>query len=120
MYHALQAKNPNNNSAMYSHTYIPSYGISSVNADSRGFYIGGASSSSLTYFYKNASSLGTSTGAPTAWTATSIVGKLFTNGSLYGARESALASFGSSLSSSEVTSFNTLVQAFQTTLGRQV
>ena len=116
--HVLQAKNPNNNSAMYGFTGGSTIAV--ANADSRGFYIGGATSSSSTKFYKNGTLIGSSSGAQSTFPGIYMDLTLFGSYSGGATREQAFASLGTGLTDTEAANFYTAVQAFQTTLGRQV
>jgi hypothetical protein len=94
------------------------------NTDARGFYIGSRTSSTLHKLYKNGSVIGTDTntnsnGLPTL---PIPIGCLNSNGSFtqYTDRQFRFNSWGQGFNDTEALNYRTAVQAFQTTLGRQV
>ena len=91
--------------------------------DSRGFFLGSQTGANIKMF-KNNILLASNTGATlnSAQSTRSVyIGALnSTPASFYTDKECAFASIGQGLSDAEVTSLNTLVQAFQTSLGRNV
>jgi hypothetical protein len=91
------------------------------NTDGRGFYIGSRISSTSNLQSKNATQY-TSSYSEAFSVGNIVIGAVGTMGApqLYSTKQYALASIGLGLNSSEMTIYNTLVQAFQTTLGRQV
>ena len=100
--------------------------IQVTNNDSRGYFLGTSTSSTSAKLYKNGSSIGTSTTTQTR--------TMFSNNVYFGAsnestsnnavwfspRENAFASIGDGLTDTQASNFYTAVQAFQTTLSRQV
>ena len=101
----------------------PSKYVSVSNSDSRGFYQLNAESLNLKAF-KNSSQFG-STVSLTSYTSTNLnvyVGGVNFNGSLVtpSTKECAFASIGDGLTDTEASDFYTAVQAFQTTLSRNV
>jgi hypothetical protein len=92
--------------------------------DSRGFWLGTRRSNSDKEVYKN----GTSEGTYTTLDLTENPNKLIYIGARnenpsaanFSSKECAFASIGDGLTNTEVAAFNTAVQAYQTTLGRQV
>jgi hypothetical protein len=96
------------------------------NSDSRGYFLGTSTSSTSAKLYKNGSSIGTSTTTQTR--------TMFANNVYFGAsnestsnlavwfspRENAFASIGDGLTDTQASNFYTAVQAFQTTLSRNV
>jgi hypothetical protein len=97
-------------------TYIPYV----ANANGNGFYLGAANSSSTTKLFRNGSSIVTGYTAQTSFGGSTGNIKLFTGDGTYGSKECAFASVGTGLSDTESSNLYTAVQAFQTTLSRQV
>jgi hypothetical protein len=90
------------------------------NGDSRGFFTMSRSSSTQLYFYKNGAALGTN---PKSSNSSSLNSESIIIGSTnaqFSNREYAFASIGDGLTDTEASNFYTEVQAFQTTLSRQV
>lgn len=97
--------------------------ISNTSTDSKGFWQINRTSSSLVKAFKNSSAFASgTTGAGTLSTSEVYIGALNSSGSasFYSAENNALASISDGLSDTESANFYTAVQAFQTTLGRQV
>jgi hypothetical protein len=99
------------------------FSISNLNAT--GFYIANRSSSTASQYYKNGTLIGN--GNATNSTTSNIPRKLLisaafsvTSITYYDNKQCAFASIGDSLTAGEVTSFNTAVTTYQTTLGRNV
>lgn len=95
------------------------------NADGRGFYVGSRRANNDLELYKNGSSIGTNTGTTTSTLPNAPMGILCTYREGVGAialaaKNLAFASIGSSLTDAEVSDFNTIVQAFQVALSRNV
>jgi len=92
------------------------------NSDSRGFYLGTRNSTTSHKIYKNSSILGSSTALITTALTSSIIGLLNPQdtGSYYSNRRYGWFSIGDGLSDTEEANLYTAVQAYQTTLGRQV
>jgi hypothetical protein len=107
-------------------TEIGSQIIQVSNTDSRGYFLGTSTSSTSAKLYKNGSSIGSST--------TSQTRAMFSNNVYFGAsntstsnlpvwfspRQNAFASIGDGLTDTQASNLYTAVQAFQTTLSRQV
>jgi hypothetical protein len=94
-----------------------------ANSDSRGWFISSRTGATTVDVYKNGASILASTVVSISRPAVSIyLAARRLNASLDGrtARELAFASIGSGLSSGEVSTLYTLIQAFQTSLSRQV
>ena len=104
------------------------YGLPPVtNTDSRGHFIGNILSTSNRKFYKNSNIIQTNTSVITNSLYTGemvLAGYNFSPTSLSvilnSAKESAFASIGDGLTDTEAANFYTAVQAYQTTLGRNV
>lgn len=102
--------------------------ISSSIASATGFYIGTRTSSTNHKLYKNGSTLGTNTSANiqilpdiNIFISAANVGIISTEtAGAYSNKECAFASIGDGLSDTDASNFYTLVQAFQTSLSRQV
>lgn len=98
-------------------------GTYATNTDSKGFYIGNRTASNVLKLFKNGSSIQSLTTLSSATTTNNIfilaVNNLGTAAS-YSIKECALASIGDGLTDTEATNFNTAVNTFQTTLGRNV
>lgn len=94
-----------------------------ANAASTGHYISSRTASNLNTSYKNGSSILASTAVSTSRPALNIyLGARNLNGTAsdFTQRELAMASIGSGLTAGEVSTLYTLIQAFQTSLSRQV
>jgi hypothetical protein len=93
-----------------------------IDTDSLGFYTATRTSSTLSTIYKNGTNRGTngltSSGNPS--TRTIWLGVANGNTLNYSSKQCAFASIGDGLTDTEAANFYTAVQAFQTTLGRQV
>lgn len=124
---ALAARTSGNTFAVMGRTTVGDDTITVANSDSSGFYIATRRSSTSFETYKNGTSTFTDTTAdggslpalPIYIGDSSYTG--FANGmGDTSARNYAFASIGAALSDTEAANFYTAVQAFQTTLGRQV
>lgn len=94
-----------------------------ANADSRGWFTVSRTTSTLTTIYKNGASSATSAAVSTSRPTNGLVlGARNNNGTIesYSQRQLALASIGSGLTAGETSTLYTLVQAFQTSLSRNV
>ena len=94
-----------------------------ANAASTGHYISSRTASNLNTSYKNGSSILASTAVSTGRPSLSIyLGARNLNGvaDLFTQRELAMASIGSGLTAGEISTLYTLIQAFQTSLSRNV
>lgn len=101
------------------------YGLSVAQADGRGLFYNSRISATDLKIYKNGSSIGSSatnsSTAPISSTYSIYIGAINAVGArLYSNKECALSSIGTGFSSVEETQDYINVQAFQTTLGRQV
>ena len=95
--------------------------ISTANSDGNGFFISNRQSSNIFQGVRNSSILATNTTTNTGGMPSINMYIMRVNGSnLYGIRECAFASIGDGLTNTQSADFYTAVQAFQTTLGRQV
>jgi hypothetical protein len=97
--------------------------ISHADTDSRAFYIGNRTASNVVNGWRNSSKLATGTTASTTpSTAKVYLGAFNRVGSVvfYSTKQCAFASLGDGLTDTEAANFYTAVQAFNTTLGRQV
>jgi hypothetical protein len=95
-------------------------GVATLTTTAVGFSLGSRTSSTAIKYYKNTTS---ASGTGAAHTADFLNTELTLNGGLwsyYSAANYAFASLGDGLTDSEAANFYTAVQAFQTTLGRQV
>jgi len=92
----------------------------SQGTDGRGFFVGTRRSSTDMEAYKNGASIGSSSDANTA-TLPNITFKINGNGNPFNSDHNlAFASIGTGLTSAEVAAFDTIVQRFETLLGRAV
>ena len=100
------------------------YNTSNAETDSRGYYCGGTNGSATQILYKNGSNVlsGTSIQTGFANVNLSLSGINQAGGTYVGFsnKQLAFAHIGDGLSSTEAANFYTAVQAFQTTLGRNV
>ncbi len=105
-------------------TTVATWANSSSVTNSLGFYLGSRTSSNKLIFQKNNTILATSTVNETNLFPNNItyIGALNNNGttSEFSNRQCAFASLGDGLTDTEASNFYTAVQAFQTTLSRQV
>ena len=112
-----------NNLALYENG---THSISVSNTNSQGLFIGTSTSSTSAKLYKNGSSIGTSasTQARTMFANNVYFGasNISTSNSAvyFSARQNSFASLGDGLTDTQASNFYTAVQAFQTTLSRQV
>jgi hypothetical protein len=113
-----------NNSNLVAGGNAGSRSTSANNSTSACFGINSATSSTLQKIYINGNliSTGTSTQTESPFTAKIFVGSQGANSvpSEYSSRECAFASIGDGLTDTEATNLYTAVQAYQTTLGRQI
>jgi hypothetical protein len=104
------------------------HAIKTTNIDAKGLYLLSRTANNSLKYYKNNTTLGTTTGinASSSLPARNVF--LFTSGNLSNVADgsyttnkiSSFISLGDGLTDTEATNFYTAVQAFQTTLGRQV
>lgn len=111
--------------ALYDSGNYPNERVSSTQTDGRGLWLGSCTASNARKIYKNGTMLtsNTLTGTAAASNAALTLGALrdtSTSNFFYMSQNMASASIGDGLSDTEATNYYTLVQAFQTTLGRQV
>ena len=94
--------------------------VTETNNNSTGFYAISRLSSSQVYYYKNGNALGTNPKSSNSSSLnTGTIDIMRANGQ-YSNREYAFASIGDGLTDTEASNFYTAVQAFNTTLSRQV
>lgn len=111
-------------SSMYNYDALKR--VSTSNTNSTGFYVGNRTSNVVLNSWKNGVKQGTNTTAEvldiTTVTNAFFIGSINLSGSSgqYSNRECAFASIGDGLTDTEAANLYTAVQAFQTTLGRQV
>jgi len=111
------------NSQRYINIADNSVFISNAETDSRGFYCGGTNGSSTEILYKNGSNVLSGTSTQSGFANVNIyVGAINNNGTSVGFsnKENAFTSISNGLSPTQNSNFYTAVQAFQTTLSRQV
>ena len=97
--------------------------ISHADTDSRAFYIGNRTASNVVNGWRNSSKLATGTTASTTPSTASIYLGAFNRTSsivLYSVKQCAFSSIGDGLTDTDAGNLYTAVQAFNTTLGRQV
>lgn len=100
-----------------------SYATSTSSTDSQGFWIGATNGGSTQKLYLNGTSIKSATAGSGNLAKNNIyIGAANANGtaSFFSSKEYAFASIGDGLSDAEAADLYTAVQAFQTTLGRQV
>ena len=100
-----------------------SYTTVSASTDSRGFWVGCTNGSLAQVLYRNGSSFLTGTATAGTFANNNLYlggANAGGNGAFFTNKEYAFASIGDGLSSTEDSNFYTAVQAFQTTLSRQV
>jgi len=99
------------------------YGTASTTIDARAFWLGGTNGSSTQIIYKNGTSIISATqGAGALANNNLFIGAANGAGTavFYSDKKYAFSSIGTGLSGTDATNYYNLVQAFQTTLGRQV
>ena len=100
------------------------YGTLNAETDSRGFYCGGTNSSATQILYKNGSNVLSGTSSQSGFSNCNLligaVNDLFFGVQQYVSKQYAFSSIGDGLTPTEAANFYTAVQAFQTTLGRQI
>jgi hypothetical protein len=100
------------------------YGTSNASTDSRGFYSGGTNGSTTQILYKNGTSVLSGTSSQQGFANNSLyvmaINDITGGFATYSNKENAFASIGTGLSSTQNSNLYTAVQAFQTTLSRQV
>ena len=94
--------------------------VSYTPTDTRGFFVSSRTSSSLIKLFRNNVTLGTNTSLNTAIVNIPIYIGARNPGQFYNSYECAFASLGDGLTDTEASNFYTAVQAFQTTLSRNV
>jgi hypothetical protein len=107
----------------------PTYTVGQVqwpNANSQGYYVGSRASNTYIALHKNGSVVSTNTDTNTQTTLPTrnyVIGAYrFLNGPIsgYSSKQCAFATIGDGLTDAEASSLYTIVQKYQTTLGRQV
>ena len=105
-------------------TTVPTWALSSSVTNSLGFYLGSRTSNTKLIFQKNSSILATSTVNETNALPNAVcyIGALNNAGTAaeYSTKEVAFASIGNGLTDTEAANLYTAVQAYQTSLNRQV
>jgi hypothetical protein len=99
------------------------YSSSNASTDSRGFYSGGTNGSSTQILYKNGINVLSGTSAQQGFQSNNLYVMSANDAGGFPAfsiKENAFASIGTGLSPTQNANFYTAVQAFQTTLSRQV
>ena len=97
--------------------------ITYTDANSQGFYIGSRTASNAIKLYKNNSNVASGTTASTGQANTALSLCAQNNGASrvnYSTKQCAFASIGNGLTDTEAANFYTAVQAYQTTLSRQL
>ena len=111
--------NSNSYPGIIANIYVNGFNGVISNSDARGYYIGSRTSSTNSVIYKNGSSVRTDTR-----TSSNSSGNLYLASYLgtqeFGNREFSFVSIGTGLTDTEAANFYTAVQAFQTTLSRNV
>ncbi len=99
------------------------YNVSYVRNPSTGLFINTRTTDSIQKLYKNSSQVGTTNTTTNTGAANAdifIGARNIGGGNQYAARECAFASIGDGLTNTDTSNLYTAVQAFQTTLGRNV
>lgn len=100
-----------------------SYGTSVASSDSRGFWVGATNGSLVQTLYRNGISIKTGTATSGSFANNNLYLGAANNGgspSFFTDKQYALATIGDGLSSTEASNFYTAVQAFQTSLSRNL
>jgi hypothetical protein len=100
-----------------------SYATSIASTNSLGFWCGATNGSSTQTLYKNGTSIKTGTAASGGFANNNLYLSANNGGGtaqIFSSKQTAFASIGDGLSNTEASDFYTAVQAFQTTLSRQV
>jgi hypothetical protein len=118
---SLRATSTTSNLSEFIGTSDTAAGYAGLNGTSVGFSLGSRTSSTAIKYYKNTTS---ASGTGASHTADFVNAELTLNGNAgggyYSVANYAFASLGDGLTDSEAANFYTIVQAYQTTLGRQV
>jgi hypothetical protein len=118
---SLRATSTTSNLSEFIGTSDTAAGYAGLNGTSVGFSLGSRTSSTAIKYYKNTTS---ASGNGASHTADFVNAELTLNGNAgggyYSVANYAFASLGNGLTDSEAANFYTAVQAYQTTLGRQV
>jgi len=99
------------------------YGTQNASTDSRGFYSGGTNGSAAQILYKNGTNVLSGTSAQQGFQSNNLWVMAANDADgfpTFSNKENAFASIGTGLSPTQNTDFYTAIQAFQTTLSRQV
>lgn len=120
---SIRSSAANNRSSIYGGTNGTA--VATAETDSRGFYQSSRTSSTASVFYKNGSSIATgasANGSTSQITQTLLICAARSGASItyYDNKECSFASIGDSLDATEAANFYTAVQAYQTTLSRNV
>jgi hypothetical protein len=120
----MHIKWPDPNTFYTDHYNTGTQRISATNTNSTGFYVSSRTTSTSLKAYKNGTQLGTTNTNTSADFSSlnigvTISGETFYN-TLYSSKQVAFATIGDGLTDSEVSTLYTIVQKYQTTLGRQV
>jgi hypothetical protein len=102
------------------HSYPTDSAISSTETDTRAFYLASRTSSTSNKLYRNNTNLATNTTARTSTLYNGTFRLANDYGSKYTNRQFAFVSIGDGLTDTDASNLYTAVNAFQTTLGRQV
>jgi hypothetical protein len=117
----LRATSTTSNLSEFIGTSDTAAGIAALNGTAVGFSLGSRTSSTVIKYYKNTTS---ASGNGASHTADFVNAELTLNGNAgggyYSVANYAFASLGDGLTDTEAANFYTAVQAYQTTLGRQV
>lgn len=107
----------------YGVNFIPSVNPNFSNTDSRGFYLNTRTTSTNHKIYKNGILQVTNNSSGTSgFTRNILIAARNESGtpSFFASKQYAFVSIGTSLTDAEAATYNTIVQTYQTTLGRQV
>jgi hypothetical protein len=91
-----------------------------ANLNSQGLYVSTRTASNLSKMYKNGSTIITSSLSSVSQNSENIFIGAYQGGSFFSTRNMSFTTIGSGLTDSDAASMYTIVQTFQTTLGRQV
>ena len=96
--------------------------ITYIDADSRAFYVANRTASGVINGWRNSTKVATGTTASTGLSTKSLILGAYNAGSIqfYSTKECAFSSIGDGLTDTEAANFYTAVQAYNTTLSRQV
>jgi hypothetical protein len=115
-----------NNGSAYLQTPDLTNRVITTNTNSTGYYVGTRTAVNLLSYYKNTTTLGTNTGTHTQTQLPTVAAVIsayrFLNGPIsgYSSKEVAFSTIGDGLTDTDAANLYTIVQKYQTTLGRQV